>query len=150
MSLYSIALFLHVVGAVLLFVLLTIEGVGLQRGFATASMNRVLGPISAAAIFLPGLYMAATTWGFKPWIMVGIATYVAIAVLGAITGVSVLRGRMGRDAAVLSWLARVGLALGVLFDMTVKPGAFVAVAAVLLGLVIGAGAARFGREVKAA
>ena len=150
MSLYSIALFLHVVGAVLLFVLLTIEGIGLQRGFATASMNRALGPITAAAIFIPGLYMAATTWGFKAWIMVGVTTYVAIAILGAITGVSVLRGRIGRGAAMLSWLARVGLALGVLFDVTVKPGAVVAVVAVLAGLVIGAGAARFRRQVKAA
>ncbi|HKW73219.1 MAG TPA: hypothetical protein VJQ08_10375 [Candidatus Dormibacteraeota bacterium] len=150
MSFYSIALFLHVVGAVLLFVLLTIEGLGLQRGFATASMNRVLGPISAAAIFIPGLYMTATTWGFIPWIVVGIATYVAIAAVGAITGVSVLRGRMGRDAAILSWLARVGLALGVVFDMTVKPGGLVAVAAVLAGLVVGAGAARYRRQVKAA
>ena len=150
MSLYSIALFLHVVGAVLLFVLLTIEGLGLQRGFDTASMNRVLGPITAAAIFIPGLYMAAISWGFIPWIVVGVTTYVAIAILGAITGVSVLRGRMGRDAATLSWLARVGLALGVLFDMTVKPGAVVSVVAVLVGLVIGAGVARFRREAKAA
>ena len=49
MDLYSIVLFVHIVGALLLFVLLTVEGVGLRAGFVTASLNRVLGPISALA-----------------------------------------------------------------------------------------------------
>jgi hypothetical protein len=151
MSLYSIALFVHVVGAVLLFVLLTIEGVGLRIGFASAAMNRILGPISALLILVPGLYMTATAWGWKAWIVVGITTYVAIAVLGAITGVFVMRGLMAPQTAALSWLARIGLALGVVFDMTVKPGALVAVLAVLVGLALGAGVGRATRrEVKRA
>src|SRR6266849_3713056 len=91
MTLYSIALFLHVVGALLLFVLLTIEGVGLRVGFASASMNRILGPISAVTILVPGLYMMATAWGWKGWIVVGLTAYVAIAVLGAYTGISLMR-----------------------------------------------------------
>ena len=151
MSLYAVALFVHVVGALLLFVLLTIEGVGLRAGFASAQLNRILGPISAVTILVPGFYMMAASWGWKGWIVVGITTYVAIAVLGAITGVSMMRGRMGRQTATLSWLARVGLALGVVFDMTVKPGALVAILAVAAGLLVGAVvgiAAR--REVKAA
>lgn len=43
MSLYSVALFIHIVGSLLLFVLLTIEGIGLRRGFIAARLNRVLG-----------------------------------------------------------------------------------------------------------
>ena len=50
MDLYSIVLFVHIVGALLLFVLLTVEGVGLRAGFPSAAVNRVLGPISALAI----------------------------------------------------------------------------------------------------
>ena len=151
MTLYSIALFFHVVGALLLFVLLTIEGVGLRVGFASTSMNRLLGPISAVTILVPGIYMMATTWGWRGWIVVGLTAYVAIAVLGAYTGISLLRGRMSTQTATLSWLARVGLALGVVFDMTVKPNPLVAVICVLAGLAVGAGVGlATRREVKAA
>ncbi len=131
MSLYAIALFVHVVGAVLVFVLLTVEGVGLRSGMAAARVSRVLGPISALAILVPGFYMAAQT-GWHAWTAVGLASYAAIAGLGAYTGINVMRGKMSTGAAAISWLVRIGIALGVLFDMTTKPGAVVAVAAVLV------------------
>lgn len=138
MSLYAIALFVHIVGALLLFALLTVEGVGLRTGIAAAPINRVMGPISALAILVPGLYMTGTQWGLKGWIAVSITSWVLIAVGGAITGISVMRGRMGKRTATLSWLARVGMATGVVFDMTLKPDVLVAVVAVLVGLVLGA------------
>jgi len=140
MSLYAIALFVHIVGALLLFALLTVEGVGLRVGIAAAPINRVMGPVSALAILVPGFYMVATVWGWKGWIAVGITSWVLIAVGGAITGVSVMRGRMGKRTATISWLARVGMALGVVFDMTLKPDVAVAVVAVLLGVVLGVAA----------
>ena len=43
MTFYSIALFLHIVGAVLLFVLLTVEGVTMRQGTTGARFNRVFG-----------------------------------------------------------------------------------------------------------
>jgi hypothetical protein len=140
MSLYAIALFVHIVGALLLFVLLTIEGVGLRLGIVAAPINRVLGPISAVAILFPGLYMTATQWGWKGWIAVSIATWVLIAAGGAITGISVMRGRMDMRTATISWLVRIGMALAVVFDMTVKPEALVAVIVVLAGAVLGGAA----------
>lgn len=140
MSLYSIALFVHIVGALLLFVLLTVEGVALRVGIAAAPAGRILGPISALAVLVPGLYMTATQWGWKPWIVVGITSWVLIAIGGAITGMSVMRGRMSMRTATISWLVRVGMALGVVFDMTVKPDLVVAIAAVLIGVVVGAAA----------
>ena len=135
---YSIALFVHIVGALLLFVLLTIEGVGLRAGFATAQVNRILGPISALAILIPGIYMVATQVGWKPWIAVSITSWVLIAAGGAYTGISLMRGRMATRTATISWLVRIGMALGVVFDMTVKPDAIVAVIAILAGVVTGA------------
>jgi hypothetical protein len=140
MNLYSIALFVHIVGALLLFVLLTIEGVGLRAGFATAQLNRILGPISALAILIPGFYMASQL-GWKPWVAVGLTSWVLIAVGGAFTGISVMRGRMGSRTATISWLVRIGMALGVVFDMAVKPDAVVAVIAVFVGVVVGTAAA---------
>ena len=139
-NLYSIALFAHIIGAVLVFVLLTIEGLGLRFGFEYAQLNRMLGPVSAVLILVPGLYMMAAQWGWAGWIVTGIAAYVLIAGVGAYTGISVMRGRMNRRTAVVSWLARIGLALGVAFIMTVKPSLIASVAAVLVGVVLGAAA----------
>lgn len=139
MSIYSIALFAHIVGALLIFVLLTIEGLGLRFGFPYAQLNQVLGPISAALILIPGLYMMATQWGWAGWIVTGITAWVVIAVLGAYTGIGVARGRISVRTAAVTWLARVGLALGVVFDMTVKPSLLLAVGVVLVGVVLGGG-----------
>src|SRR5439155_24589173 len=94
MTVYSIALFLHIVGAVLLFVLLTVEGVTMGQGTAGARFNRVFGPISALLILVPGVYMVAASAGWSAWVGVGLASWILIAVIGAITGISVLRGRM--------------------------------------------------------
>ncbi len=146
MDVYSVALFVHIVGAVLLFVLLTIEGVGLRVGFSAAQMNRVLGPISAVAILVPGAYMMWAQVGWTGWVAVGIATYVLIAVVGAITGISVMRGRMSNRAATLSWLVRIGMALAVLFEMTVKPNAVVAAIVVVAGALLGVAASLVRRR----
>ena len=131
MTLYSVALFLHIVGALLLFVLLAVEGFSLRIGRSAARFNQAVGPVSALLVLVPGLYMMASSWGWKAWIGVGITGWVAIAILGAFTGIMLLRGRMSLRAAGLSWAVRVGLAVGVVFVMTVKPDLVFATAAVI-------------------
>jgi hypothetical protein len=138
MSFYSIALFLHIVGALLLFGLLTGEGIFLrQGGLVGARFNRVVGPISGLLILFPGLYMTASTWGSKGWILVGLTGWVVIAVVGTFTGVMLLRGRMSAGTAAVSWTARVGLALGIVFVMTTKPDLLGSAVAVVVGAAIG-------------
>jgi hypothetical protein len=100
--LYSIALFLHIVGALLLFVTLTVEGIALRqlrraatieaaRGAAALlRLNRIVGPLSALAVLIPGLYMMATNWGWVAWIVVGLVSWLAIAMLGAVNGIRIL------------------------------------------------------------
>jgi hypothetical protein len=158
MSFYSIALFLHVVGAMLLFVTLTVEGIALRqlrRAAATEAaqgaaamlrLNRIVGPLSALGVLIPGLYMTATSWGVVAWIVVALVSWVLVAVFGAVNGVRILA--LERTQALvtgirdplflISWLTRVGLALGVVFLMTVKPGAFGAVFAILIAAAAGA------------
>ena len=133
MTLYSIALFLHIVGAVSLFVLLTVEGITLRQGTTGARFNRAFGPVSALLILVPGFYMVAAGAGWSAWVGVGLISWVLIAVIGAVTGISVLRGRMSRRSAAFSWAARVGLALAVVFVMTVKPGLLVSSIVVIAG-----------------
>jgi hypothetical protein len=159
MTLYSIALFLHVVGALLLFVTLTVEGVALRqlrRAAATEAaqgaaallrLNRIVGPLSALGVLVPGLYMTATSWGWVAWIVVALVSWLAIAVLGAVNGIRIVA--LGKSHAALltgirnpmfliSWMTRVGIALGVVLLMTVKPSAVGAVIAILVAAAAGA------------
>jgi hypothetical protein len=158
MTLYSIALFLHVVGALLLFVTLTVEGVALRQLRRSAStelarnaagmlrLNRIVGPFSAFGVLIPGLYMAATSWGWVAWIVVAFVSWVVIAVMGAVNGIRILALQpperlltgIRNPMFLISWLIRVGIALGVIYLMTVKPGAVAAVAAILIGAAAGA------------
>src|SRR6058998_581046 len=130
MTVYSIDLFLHIVGALLLFVLLTVEGLTLRQGTTGERFNRIFGPISALLILVPGLYLVASGAGWSGWVEAGLTTWVLIAVIGAITGISLLRGRMSLRTAVISWSARVGMAVAVVFIMTVKPDLLVSSIAV--------------------
>lgn len=139
---YPFALFLHIVGALLLFALLTIEGFSLRQGVATGRLNRVLGPVSALLILVPGLYMVASTGRWEDWIAVGLTSWILIAIGSAVTGVLMLRGRLNPRAAAVSWSVRTGMALGIVYCMTLKPDFAVAAAAILAGA--GAGAALMG------
>ncbi len=141
MDIYSVALFGHIVGALLLFVLLAVEGLSYRMGFGAAPINRVLGPVSLVLILLPGLYMMKVQWGWTGWVVIGIASYALMAAAGAFAGINVLRGAMTTRTALVTWFIRVGLALGVVFDMTVKPDLPVAAAAVVAGAALGALAA---------
>ena len=120
MSLYSLALFVHIVGAMTLFALLAVEGVSLRAGTSARAVQQVLGPLTLLTIVIPGFYMAAQI-GWHAWVVAGLVGYAIIAVLGAYTGVALLRGRLSVRAASTSWLARIGLAVGIVFVMTVKP-----------------------------
>jgi len=159
MTLYSIALFLHVVGALLLCVTLTVEGVALrqlrraamteaaQGAAAFLRLNRIVGPLSALGVLIPGFYMTATSWGWVAWIVVALVSWLAIAVLGAVNGIRIVALERSQAALLtglrnpmflISWMTRVGIALGIVLLMTVKPGAVAAVLAILVAAAAGA------------
>jgi hypothetical protein len=167
MNIYAVALFVHILGAVLLFAALTVEGVALRQlsrasgpGEAASAagmlrLNRIVGPLSALGIVGAGLYMTATSWGWRPWLVTGIGAWVLVAAAGAVNGMRLLSlerrlsGAADRADAFLpirdlllrvSWSARVGIAFGVLFLMTVKPGWTGAIAAIAIAAAAGAGA----------
>jgi peptidoglycan biosynthesis protein MviN/MurJ (putative lipid II flippase) len=164
-SVYSVALFLHIVGALGLFVALGLEWTSLLylRRAATADQAREwlklftslrrLYPISWLAILIPGFYMTATVWGGTAWIIIALAAVVLIAVLGAALGgrqmapigqavagesgplSATLRNRLDNPLLWASLRIRTAIALGVVFLMTVKPD--------LLGALITMGVAVF-------
>jgi hypothetical protein len=167
--LYTIALFVHVVGALLLFITFTVEGLGLwllrratsaeqaREGGGIAGLTRTVGPASALAILIPGVYMTAVSWGWVAWIVTSLAGWFLIAVVGAVTGIrlaAVTRTaaqaeQPAWDAAtpplrsplfLASWLTRVALALGIVLIMTSKPDWEGAVLILAVAAISGAGA----------
>jgi hypothetical protein len=166
MTPYSVALFLHVVGALLLMAVVTLNGLSLIRArravtgdqvkdaMTLAGISRIAGPISLVVLLIPGLYMTATNWGWVPWILVALAAYVAVAALGATYGIRLgmvaraaaaeggpltpdLSGRLRAPLLLTAWLLSVALVVGVVFLMTVKPGLPGALLAIFASVLVG-------------
>lgn len=94
MTIYTVALFAHLLGVLSLFI-----GMGLQWAMALrlrqaqtvtqvrewSSLARGVGalsPVSGVLILGAGLYMTVTTWGMRPWIVVSLAAMAFMMVLG--------------------------------------------------------------------
>lgn len=150
-SLYSIALFLHIVGALGLFVALGLEWASLsylrraetveqaREWLSMLNVQRRIYPISWLAILIPGFYMAAIAWRATAWIPTALGAVVLLAVLGAaLTGrrmvpigqsvatesgsiSSPLRQRLDDPLLWASLRIRTAIALGIVFLMSVKP-----------------------------
>jgi hypothetical protein len=171
MNVYSIVLFLHIVGALGLFVALGIEflTVSRLRSAGTAEQARewlsvlgsirVIGPLALVTILVPGLYMAATGTGWQGWNVAALVAMVVMAALGAASNAARMpgigrsigplrgalpaeaRGRL-RDPFVWSSIQiRAGIALGIVLNMTVKPETFAAVLALTAFALLGWAAA---------
>jgi len=93
MNTYSIALFLHIVGALGFFIVLGLEWIGLSQIRSAMlreeaepilgiikSTNR-LGAISMLTIIVTGIYMVLTVWRTAPWILVVLGALVLEIVL---------------------------------------------------------------------
>ena len=148
--LYVMARFVHVVGAVGMFVVLGLEWashaqlrrartVEQVREWAQLSrMTRWLGPASMLALLVPGFYMTGTAWkGSAPWINLGFGSLVVIGVIGAVAGRPMgkaVRAALAEQGtlspgilaglrAPLPWISlqvRAALLLGIVYLMTSK------------------------------
>jgi hypothetical protein len=166
-SVYSISLFLHIVGALGLFAALGLEWAGLynlRRATEVAQVRewirllgapRFLGGPAALIVLVSGIYMSATRWGPQGWIIVGLAGMVVIAVLGAalsgrrvgpIAGalqagngpISTALGRRLHDPVLtLSLRLRVALFLGIIFLVSIRPSMAGALAAMGTAVMVG-------------
>jgi hypothetical protein len=164
MTLYAFALFVHIVGSLLLCTAFTAEGIGLfQLRRATTGagvgqwggvvgLGRVFGPASVLTILASGLYMMISSWGWVPWLAVGLFAWVLIAVLGAVNGIRlsltmrrIIAGRLpgmslrSRGFAI-SWLTRLSIAVGIVFLMTNKPDLVASLLCVLVTAAVGVAA----------
>jgi len=170
---YAIALFVHIVGALGLFVALGLEWTSLlllrrattteqarERMGLASGVRRVSGA-SLATLLISGFYLTATVWGGVAWIAVALGAMVLMAVLGAALsgprlaaiGRAVETGSLAPLPDPLLWVSiqiRLAVALGIVFLMTFKPdlnGSLLAIAlAAVLGLIAALPAVAAGRS----
>lgn len=151
MNLYSIALFLHIVGALGVFVALGLEWTGLRQVRDAISPDQVLdwmrilkntnkvGFSSMLTTVITGIYLVLKAWGWVPWILVVLGSLVLVIVLS----VALSKPRMvaiGQALAIekgpvsqtfhnlvnhpILWISiqtRVAIALGIIFLKIAKP-----------------------------
>jgi hypothetical protein len=174
--LYHLALFLHILGALGLIGALTFETIGL-RGLRRAvrredalvwlGIARVvqrLAPASLGLILVMGLYMMATAWGPRGWILVSLGSFAAILLIGGLlTGVRMahigpsvgrsqgwlseeLRSALRDPVLLISLRTRLAIVLGIVFLMSVKPSLVTSLVVIVVAAGIGsvAGAATAG------
>jgi len=169
MTLYNIALFLHIVGALIMGSAQVLEQVGVGRirqAKTTQDLGTVLGfvrplsglyQLSGAFILLSGIYLSIVAWGAEAWIIVSLAVVLVLAISGP--RVSGVRFReIGQRAAaedgalsaglrslthapILEWshYLRMGAFLGIVLLMVTKPG-LVGSLLVVVGALVVAGA----------
>jgi hypothetical protein len=150
MTLYGLANYLHVLGAIGLGAVIVLEWLVVVRLRSTDSVEQArawlsftavqqwAGPASMGSLLIAGVYMAATRWGGQGWISVALIALLLIAGFGALNGIR-LRG-LGKALAehtarfspqlqhqlrnplfVLSLHARACIILGVVWLMIEKP-----------------------------
>ncbi len=100
MSLYNVALFLHVLGATGYSVATFISPLGLrslrraqrvEQARALLNLLEATGPISGISLLIvlvTGVYMASTAWGWRtPWIDVALVSFLLLLPTGAVMGI---------------------------------------------------------------
>jgi hypothetical protein len=171
MNYYSIALFLHVVGALGLFVAMGLEWVGLQQLQAVTTTEQVrerlrgstgvraIGGISILVLLAAGFYMTATAWGGVAWISLAFGALIVMGALGGILTsprMAAIKRAVATENGPISpalsrllhhpllWISmqtRIGIALGIVFLMCVKPTLMASLLALGVATLLGLGLA---------
>ena len=167
MSLYQFLIFIHVLGAMALFVAIGIEAVALGRlrRAETPADARVwlglfrlpgrVGPIAMLTALASGAWMMKVSWGYQAWIAGALAAMVGMAVIGAVVSLRRMRrlraalhaesglseALRSSPALVTSLRLRIALGVGILALMTTKPSDHATAILVLATAVVAALAA---------
>ena len=152
MTIYNIALFLHIVGALIMGSAQVLETIGVNRirqAKTTMDLGAVFGfvrplsslyQVSGALILLSGIYLTIAFWGAEAWIIISLVMVLLLAVSGprvsgvrfreigqrsaAESGTLSPSLRSLTQAPILEWshYLRMGAFLGIVLLMVAKPG----------------------------
>jgi len=166
MSMYSIALYVHILGAVGLFAGLGMEGI-IYKNLQTASTPpqlfswgiflkslRTVFLSSTLLLLVAGIFMVIESWTWNAWDITGLVLLIALAVFGSVSGKKIgmtigsLRGTEGpitdevknkitNPFIMRSYKVKITLALGIIFIMTIKPDWAGTIISIVAAFVIG-------------
>jgi hypothetical protein len=166
MNLYAIALFLHITGALGLFLGLGMEGLVLKHlGSSTTNrqvlawrssmkLMRIIFAVAAILLLIPGLYLVGESWRFTPWVVVGIILLFALAGYGSVTGKKIgliinsiinnneplpeeMRKKLSDQFLLKTYKIRFLVTSGIIYIMTLKTGWIGTIAVIVVAFVIG-------------
>lgn len=151
MSVHTLTVYLHVIGAFIMFGGLMIEIIGFDRLRKATTTSEVAGslsffralpttyPIAATTLLVTGLYLTISEWGWHGWIVVSLVMLTAIAAVGSTIGGKKypaigmatartpggvsddLRRLLDDRVLSVSLFTRSGVALGIVYLMVAKP-----------------------------
>ncbi len=167
MNIYSIALFLHIVGALGLSVALGLEWTGLWQirnavlpeqvriGMGILKSTNKVGFPSMLAAVLTGVYMVLKVWGWVPWLIVTMGSLALVIVLSVVLSkprMAAIGQALATEKGSVSqtfhslvnhpilWISiqtRVAIVLGIVFLKIVKPDLVGSLLTVGVAIVLG-------------
>lgn len=120
--LYNVVLFLHILGAVIMFMAIAILALSMlsmlsskdtenvKRWSGLAVKTDVLFPMSTLLIVVPALYLVFSTWGWgTAWINVSLAALLGASFLGPVINLRRLKGILAAAEAEMDAMPSIGL-----------------------------------------
>jgi len=147
---YSVALYLHIMGAVGMFAGLGMEGI-IYKNLKTAStpqqvfawgiyMKSLRTVFLSSTLFLlfSGIFLVMEAWGWNAWVITGLILLIGLSVYGSATGKKIgmtigslkgndgsltneVKNKISNPSIMKSYKVKITLALGIIFIMTTKP-----------------------------
>ncbi len=174
MDFYFAILFFHISGAIILFMGMGGEWIGISKLSSASDVKQAedwakflsslkLMFISGGVLLLiTGIYLASAKWGMKPWIEVSFLLWLYIALHGSVVSgkkvknlVGVLNssmnegeisGHIGKLKLMNHLQSRLAIAFGAVFIMTYKPDLAGSIIVVLVAVILGVAPLMFKKK----
>ncbi len=152
MSMYIIALFIHISGALAMFAGLGIEGVVFMNlksasapqdalpWLSSMKILRIVFAYSGVSLLITGIYLVASSWGWTAWVITGLVLFTALSAYGSATGRKIaisissliktesrsipsdVKKVIASPFLMTTYKLKITIGLGIIFMMTTKPG----------------------------
>ncbi len=166
MNFYAIALFLHIISAMGIFIGLGMEGLTLRhladaetgsQALAWTNSTKIMRnvfAISSVLLLLSGIYLEEAVWGWTAWVIAGLILLVALSGYGNTSAKKIManvnslsknnepippeiKNKISDPTYLRMLKLRLPVAAGIIFIMTMKPGWFGSVVAIVISFIIG-------------
>jgi hypothetical protein len=166
MNFYALTLFLHIIGALGLFIGMGMEVIILkqlrdaktnEQAFEGGGLMKKLRTVflsSTILLLLSGIYLVETSWGWTAWVILGLTLMVVLSVFGSVSGKKVgmtiaalgkpdefiseeARKKLSNPVILKSLIVRTALSLGIIFMMTLKPDWMGGIITIVVTLILG-------------